>query len=71
MYRTYVTGKQFHRRLTDSWRPFVMHHCLVAGDGVIFWRQARNERVGARVMRVKVVRAGEKGPFCAKRRGAQ
>ena len=61
LYRTYVTGKQYHRRLTDGWRPFVTHHGLAPGDGIMFWRQARDERAGALVMRVQVVRGGGGG----------
>jgi hypothetical protein len=56
LFRTYVTGKQYHRRLTDGWRPFAAHHTLTAGDAVHFWRREEDECVDALVMRVQVVR---------------
>lgn len=56
MFRTYVTGKQYHRRLTAGWGSFASHHSLTAGDAVHFWRRAEDECEDALVMRVQVVR---------------
>jgi len=56
LFRTYVTCKQYHRRLTDGWRPFAVHHALTAGDAVQFLRRIEDECADALVMRVQVVR---------------
>lgn len=56
LYRTYVTGKQYHRRLTAGWCLFAAHHMLAAGDAVDFWRRTGDKRVDALVVRVQVVR---------------
>jgi hypothetical protein len=56
LFRTYVTGMQYHRRLTDGWRPFAVHHALTAGDAVHFWRRVEDECADGLVMRVQVVR---------------
>ena len=56
LFRTYVTGTQYHRRLTDGWRPFAAAHALRPGDAVVLWREAGDERWGALVMRIQVER---------------
>jgi hypothetical protein len=54
--RTYVAGKQYHRRLTAGWAHFAAHHSLTAGDSVHFWRTVEDECADALVMRAQVVR---------------
>lgn len=56
VFRTYVTGNQYHRRLTKGWGRFAAHHALTAGDAVHFWRRVEDECVETLVMRVEVVR---------------
>jgi len=64
LFRTYLTGKQYHRRLTDGWRAFCAAQNLAMGDAVHFWRDPRDDFDGnhpadeppALVLRIRVVR---------------
>ena len=56
LFRTYATGTQYHRRLTDGWRPFASGHAVSIGDSVMLWREVGDERPGSLVMRVFVER---------------
>ena len=59
LFRTYRTGKQYHRRLTAGWREFVEARNLSVGDVIHFWRDPRDDTgpAPALTMRIKVVRA--------------
>ena len=56
-FRTYRTGKQYHRRLTAGWRTFVETRSLSVGDVIHFWRDPRDDTgpAEALTMRIKVV----------------
>jgi hypothetical protein len=66
LFRTYLTGKQYHRRLTDGWRTFCTAQGLTLGDAVHFWRSVRDDagplargpagEPPALVLRVRVMR---------------
>ena len=43
LFRTYLTGKQYHRRLTDGWRSFCTSNGLAMGDAIHFWRDPRDD----------------------------